>query len=160
MRTQMVLMSMLLLGALGWVAAWRWPKSTVNNLALPVRTSQAEGELNKRATSFCQHYENGPQGTVQCGPGRLSVAASLTLQQIFDLNGASETEVAQIPGIGQRAAKALIAARPYSGFASWDEVDAVSGVGAARLAVLQKVSALPGPLTETAGRNRDADAGL
>jgi competence protein ComEA len=143
MRTQMVLISMVILGALGGVAAWRWP----------VRPSRAEGETNTAAAAVCQHYENGPQGTVQCGPGRLSVAASLTLQQIFDLNTANETELAQIPGIGQRAAEALIAARPNSGFASWEEVDAVSGVGAARLAVLQKVSVL-------AGRNRDADAGL
>jgi competence protein ComEA len=77
----------------------------------------------------------GPAAHAQCGPGaRLPDAVAAALGQRLSLNRAAEADLARLPGVGQRLARALIAARPLR---SWDQVDAVPGVGPARLATLR-----------------------
>lgn len=67
----------------------------------------------------------------------------------LDLNTATEEELARIPGVGRSLARKLVEARQSRGiFTSWDDVDAVSGVGAARLETLRAathLSASAGP---------------
>ncbi len=79
----------------------------------------------------------GPDGVASCAPGaKLPAGQALTLGQRFDCNAATAQDLALVPGIGPSLAEALVAARD-GGFRSWDEVDAVPGVGAARLLALQ-----------------------
>ena len=81
-------------------------------------------------------------GVARCGAGQaLSAPQKLTVGQRLDLNAATAEELAAIPGLGRDVAAALVAERArLNCFARWDEVDAVSGVGAARLATLQSVA--------------------
>lgn len=59
------------------------------------------------------------------------------------LNAASEDDIAAIPGVSRRVAAAIAAARASDGpFATWDDVDAVKGVGAKTLAALRRAGAL------------------
>ncbi len=62
------------------------------------------------------------------GRRRPSVRVALGLR--LPLNRAAEADLARLPGVGRVAARALVQARP---FRCWDEVDAVQGVGPARL---------------------------
>lgn len=62
---------------------------------------------------------------------------------VLDLNTATEEELARIPGVGRSLARKLVEARQSRGiFTSWDDVDAVSGVGPARLETLQAATRL------------------
>ena len=75
-----------------------------------------------------------PRDDVPAGPARLVGAK-------FDLNRATEDELAEVPGIGRTLAHALVAGREArNGFQSWQEVDGIPGVGAAKLRLLQDVS--------------------
>jgi len=74
-------------------------------------------------------------------PSQLPVAAALTLGQKLDLNEVSENDLGKIPGVGRRLAKALVEAREDNGpFRTWDEVDAVEGVGFSKLEALRTVA--------------------
>jgi competence protein ComEA len=76
-------------------------------------------------------------GVASCAPGApLPAGQALTLKQKFDCNTATEADFALVPGIGPSLAKELVAARD-GGFVTWDQIDAVSGVGATRLIALQ-----------------------
>jgi DNA uptake protein ComE-like DNA-binding protein len=66
-----------------------------------------------------------------------SVRAALGLP--LSLNRVAEADLARLPGVGPEAARALVQARP---FRSWGEVDAVRGVGPARLRLLQQATEL------------------
>jgi DNA uptake protein ComE-like DNA-binding protein len=67
------------------------------------------------------------------GPARL-------LGLKFDLNAVTENELGQVAGIGPALAHALVEARDAGqGFHGWDDVDAVRGVGPAKLRLLQEV---------------------
>ena len=80
------------------------------------------------------------RGVARCGQGGLppaSVRVALGIR--LPLNSAAEAELARLPGVGAMAARALVQARP---FRSWDEVDAVRGVGPARLRTLQQATEL------------------
>lgn len=62
---------------------------------------------------------------------------------VLDLNTATEEELARIPGVGRSLARKLVEARQARGaFTSWDDVDAVSGVGPAKLETLQAATRL------------------
>lgn len=79
----------------------------------------------------------GPDGVASCARGAvLPAGQALTLKQKFDCNTATEADFALVPGIGPSLAHELVAARD-GGFLSWDQVDAVSGVGQTRLFALQ-----------------------
>jgi competence protein ComEA len=63
---------------------------------------------------------------------------SLALGRKLDLNSASEEELALLPGVGPSLARRLVSERTArGGFRAWDEVDAVPGVGDAKLRTLQ-----------------------
>jgi len=81
----------------------------------------------------------GPDGVARCGPGAaLPAAAKRTLGIALDLNTASADDLAQLPGVGPSLAKAIVEERTRRGaFKSWDEVDAVPGVGPARIETLK-----------------------
>ena len=82
------------------------------------------------------------------GPAPSTARASAPAPRV-DLNTATEDELARIPGVGRSLAHKLVEARQSRGiFTSWDDVDAVSGVGAAKLETLRAathLSASAGP---------------
>lgn len=84
------------------------------------------------------------EGVAVCGEGAPPTGAqALALGLKLDLNAASEAELAQLPGVGRSLARKLVEAREAQGrFSSWQEVDAVSGVGAAKLETLQAATEL------------------
>ena len=112
-----------LLGALG-TGAWvqgRWPDAAPA-LDCPPEQVRWVGE--------------GALGVARCDAGGqppASVRVGLGLR--LPLNQVPEADLARLPGVGAAAAHALVQARP---FRSWAEVDAVRGVGPARLQVLQR----------------------
>ena len=116
-----------LLGALGagsWAQA-RWPGSRPALDCPADRVAWVGG---------------GAGGVARCGAGGVpppSVRAALGLR--LALNRVAEADLARVPGVGPVAAHALVQARP---FRSWDEVDAVHGVGPARLRLLQQATEL------------------
>lgn len=81
----------------------------------------------------------GPGGVARCGPGGpLGAGNKLTVGAPIDLNHATVEDLALLPGVGPSLAKAIVDERTRRGaFKSWDEVDAVVGVGPAKLATLK-----------------------
>ena len=81
----------------------------------------------------------GPGGVAWCGPGEaLPAGNKLTLGAPLDLNRATADDLAQLPGVGPALAKALVDERTRrGGYKSWDEVDAVPGVGPVKLQTLK-----------------------
>jgi len=116
-----------LLGALG-AGAWaqsRWPEGR------PALDCPPEG---------VGWGGEGVGGLARCDAGGTppaSVRAALGLR--LPLNRLTEAELARLPGVGAVAAHALVQSRP---FRSWDEVDAVRGVGPARLRLLRQATEL------------------
>jgi competence protein ComEA len=86
----------------------------------------------------------GADGVATCGEGLApSGAQALALGRRLDLNTATEDELALLPGVGPALARRLVEAREDGGgFASWDAVDDVPGVGAAKLQTLQAATSL------------------
>jgi len=75
--------------------------------------------------------------------GRAPAGSMMTLGARLNLNDATAEELALIPGIGPRLAGALVKERGELGrFRSWEEVDAVSGVGPAKLDILKRSTEL------------------
>lgn len=83
-------------------------------------------------------------GIARCGSGwPLPAGQALTVGQKFDLNAVAADDLALLPGVGPELARALVEERArLGGFSSWDEVDAVPGVGPSRLATLQQACRL------------------
>lgn len=133
-RTGSLAAAALGLMALGGVVRWRWPS--------PAPALSCE----PAAVRF-------RDGVAVCGEGAPPTGAqALALGLKLDLNSASEEELARVPGVGRSLARKLVEAREAHGrFSSWDQVDAVSGVGGAKLETLQAATELreapsPGPL--------------
>jgi DNA uptake protein ComE-like DNA-binding protein len=76
----------------------------------------------------------GADGVVACSGAELPPGQALTLKQKFDCNTASEADLALV--VGADAARKLFAARD-AGFSSWEQIDAVAGMGGERLLRLQ-----------------------
>ncbi|WP_233595474.1 MULTISPECIES: helix-hairpin-helix domain-containing protein [Corallococcus] len=112
--------------ALGVVARARWPdaKPSLDCPPEAVRLDSA--------------------GLATCGPGTVPTGArALALGLKLDLNAASEAELALVPGVGPDLARRLVMAREEQGrFTSWDDVDAVPGVGSAKLQTLRAATVL------------------
>ncbi|WP_336243628.1 ComEA family DNA-binding protein [Corallococcus exercitus] len=85
-----------------------------------------------------------PAGLATCGPGTVPTGSqALALGLKLDLNAASESELALVPGVGRDLARRLVSAREEQGrFVSWEDVDAVPGVGAAKLETLRAATVL------------------
>ncbi|WP_233602385.1 helix-hairpin-helix domain-containing protein [Corallococcus sp. CA047B] len=112
--------------ALGVVARARWPdaKPSLDCPPEAVRLDSA--------------------GLATCGPGTVPTGArALALGLKLDLNAASEAELALVPGVGPDLARRLVMAREEQGrFTNWDDVDAVPGVGSAKLQTLRAATVL------------------
>ena len=82
------------------------------------------------------------KGVAHCGPGRpLPAGQTLGAGGKIDLNQATADELALVSGIGPALAKALVEERTRLGrFSSWDQVDAVPGVGEVKLAALKNAA--------------------
>lgn len=76
----------------------------------------------------------GPDGVVSCSGDALPAGQALTLHRKFDCNAASESELALV--VGAETAQKLVAIRD-AGFSSWEQIDAVAGMGGERLLKLQ-----------------------
>jgi competence protein ComEA len=124
-RTAALAAATLGLMAVGALARWRWPSSAPALDCEPGKVRMVEG-------------------VAVCGEGAPPTGAqALALGMKLDLNAASEAELAQLPGVGRSLARKLVEAREAEGrFSSWEQVDAVSGVGAAKLETLQAVTEL------------------
>jgi len=120
-------LGVVLLGALGvgWGAQERWPEAQAALGCSPDRVGWVGGERS---------------GFARCdAKGALPPSARVALGLRLPLNRVQEADLARLPGVGAVAARALVQARP---FRSWEEVDAVKGVGPARLRTLQQVTEL------------------
>ena len=85
--------------------------------------------------------DGGSLSIALCAPGtprgRVPAGAGLTVGVKLELNRATEEELSLLPGIGPKLARELLRAREArGGFQSWDDVDAVEGIGAAKLQTL------------------------
>ncbi|MEW5739037.1 MAG: helix-hairpin-helix domain-containing protein [Myxococcota bacterium] len=124
---QRALAIVLLAGLVIAVAAWwRWP-SEAPGLDCP------DGQVSL-----------DDAGVARCGPGSpLPAGQALTVGQKLDLNAVSADDLSLLPGVGPELAKTLIEERArLGGFSSWEQVDAVPGVGPARLNTLQQACRL------------------
>lgn len=80
-------------------------------------------------------------GIARCGAATaLPAAQALTIGKKLKLNGCTADELALVPGVGTSVAVKIIDARARldGGFQSWDQVDAVPGVGLNRFETLQQ----------------------
>ena len=125
-RTRGLAALLLALIGLGLLGLWRWPAAQPALDCAPEEVRlvpQASGGT----LAVC-----GGEGALPTG------AAALALGRKLDLNTASEAELALLPGVGPALARRLVSERDALGrFRSWDDVDAVPGVGEAKLRTLQ-----------------------
>ncbi len=119
-RAGVALLLLVLLAAGAWVAL-AWP------------SAQPSLDCDGRDV----HLDDA--GVARCGPGaKLSAAQTLTAGGKLDLNAATEDELALVPGVGPKLAKAIVDERKrLGGFKSWDELDRVPGVGEHKLDALK-----------------------
>ncbi len=80
-------------------------------------------------------------GVAHCGPGApLPASQALTLGQKADLNAIGADELARLPGVGESLAEAIVKRRSELGrFETFEQVDAVPGVGPAKLEALKQM---------------------
>lgn len=125
-RTAALAVAALGVMGLGAVARLRWPDSA------PALDCAPEA------------VRVGADGVATCGEGLPPTGAqALALGRRLDLSTATVDELALLPGVGPSLARRLVEARERSGgFASWEAVDAVPGVGAAKLQTLQAAMTL------------------
>jgi competence protein ComEA len=121
-RTLAVAALVLLAGALAAILLGRWPSSRPALDCPP-------GDV---------HLDEA--GLARCGPGApLPLGQAHSVGQRADLNRVTADELALLPGISLAFAGELVSQRArLGGFTSWDQVDAIPGVGPARLALLQR----------------------
>jgi len=87
--------------------------------------------------------DGGSSPVARCGAGgALPPDVARSLGRSLDLNQVPEEALARLPGIGARAAHELVEARARSPFRTWDEVNAVPGIGPVRLATLRRFTVL------------------
>jgi competence protein ComEA len=125
-RTRGLAALLLALIGLGLLGLWRWP------------TAEPALDCAPEDVRLLPQASGAPLA-VCGGAGELPTgAAALALGRKLDLNSASEEELALLPGVGASLARRLVSERERRGrFSAWDEVDAVSGVGEAKLRTLQ-----------------------
>lgn len=128
-RDGWLVVALVILGIAGVVSYWRWPSSA------PALDCPAD------------HVFLDDGGVARCGDGgapTLPAGQALTVGQKVPFSRLSAEDLAVLPGIGPQLAKEIIAARDArGGFCAWDEVDAVDGVGPARLEALRQLAEIP-----------------
>ena len=126
-RTRALAVLLLALIGVGLLGLWRWPAAEPALDCAPEDVRLVDGGSGAPLLAVC-----GGQGAAPGG------AAALALGRRLDLNTASEEELALLPGVGAALARRLVEERTArGGFHAWDEVDAVAGVGDAKLRTLQ-----------------------
>jgi len=124
---------LLLLAALGALARWRWPSS---DPALPCSPAEVRWlDAGTRLVAACASAVAAGSAEVEVDP---PAGQALMVGRRLDLNRASAEELTALPGVGSHLAQALVRERTArGGFRTWEEVDAVPGVGPAKLEVLR-----------------------
>lgn len=131
-RTFWLAVLLLLVLGFGTAAALWWPDSRPALDCAPgdIRWTDAGTSL----VAVCA--PGTPRGAVP--PGQ-----ALTVGAKLDLNRATEAELAVIPGVGPALARTLVEERAkLGGFASWEQVDEVRGVGPSKLEALESATEL------------------
>jgi competence protein ComEA len=67
--------------------------------------------------------------TLLLGAGALVASARAEVEHQIDINTASETELATLPGIGESKAKAIVEYRAADPFRTVDDLKKVKGIG-------------------------------
>lgn len=126
-RDGWLLVALAILAAVGLASWWRWPASQPA-LDCPVDLVFLDDA-----------------GVARCGaPGALPAGQALTIGQKVPFDRLTADDLAILPGIGPSLARQIIEVREARGrFCSWDEVDAIEGVGPARLDALQRLAEIP-----------------
>lgn len=125
-RDGWLVVAVALVGALGLASWWRWP-SAEPGLRCPPELVQ----LDDAGVAFCAAAPGAP----------LPAGQALTVGQKVPFAALTAKDLTVLPGIGPSLAEAIIAARDArGGFCSWEEVDAVAGVGPARLEALRQLA--------------------
>jgi competence protein ComEA len=127
-RTGALALLVVAAAAVGASRARRWPDATAA-LDCP---AEALGWMDAGASPVA----------VCLGGGALPPDVARGVGRMLDLNRVPEDALARLPGVGGAAAHQLVVARKRAGFRTWEDVDAVPGVGPARLAVLQRYTVL------------------
>ena len=138
-RTEWLGAMTLLAGVYGAGWALRWPEP---GPALACRAADVvlvgQGDA---AVARCRPLDVQPGVGLATAP--LPSRWARAVGQRLDLNRATDAELATIPGLGAHLAKVLVKAREARrGFGNWEEVDAVPGVGPAKLRTLQNTTDL------------------
>ena len=128
-RDGWLVVATVILLAVGLVSYWRWPSRAAALDCPPERVVLDDA------------------GVARCGDGSattLPAGQALTVGQRVPFAKLSADDLAILPGIGPQLAAEIIAARDAKhGFCSWDEVDAIEGVGEARLETLRQLAEIP-----------------
>ena len=128
----------LLAGGL-WVALRRTPSGPEQSSAQDCPPDQLR-TFHREGYDYVACPQDGALDGGQGGGSPLNASAKWTVGLKVKLNAVSEQELTALPGVGPSLAKALVTARgERGGFKSWDEVDAVPGVGPVKLTMLQSV---------------------
>ena len=96
------------------------------------------------------HFRDAGSGPLvaYCGDevaDSVPAGAGLAVGRKLDLNKASEADLALVPGVGAQLAQAVVRAREErGGFKSWEEVDELPGIGAAKLELLRTHAEIAG----------------
>ena len=128
-RDGWLVVAALILLAVGLVSYWRWPGRAAALDCPPERVM-----LDDAGVARCADVTGQP----------LPAGQALTVGQRVPFAKLSADDLAILPGIGPQLAAEIIATRDAKhGFCSWDEVDAIDGVGEARLATLRQLAEIP-----------------
>lgn len=90
-------------------------------------------------------FRDGGEGPplAYCGEGgagddTVPAGAALAMGKKLDLNRMSEADLALLPGVGPRLARTIVEARQRLGrFESWEDVDAIPGIGISKMELLR-----------------------
>ncbi|MBM4783878.1 MAG: helix-hairpin-helix domain-containing protein [Archangiaceae bacterium] len=128
-RDGWLVVATVILLAVGVVSYWRWPSQAPALDCPPERVVLDDA------------------GVARCGgapSAKLPAGQALTVGQKVPFSRLTADDLAILPGIGPQLAASIIATRDAkNGFCSWDEVDAIEGVGEARLETLRQLAEIP-----------------
>ena len=136
-RTGWLGVALLCLIGIGSYSALRWP-GTDSALDCPPEEVVWVGEGAQRIAR-CARPDDPPELRAQ----RVPAGQAMTVGQKLDLNTATAEDLARVSGVGARLAQQIVEARErLGGFRSWDDVDALPGVGARRMDSLREAAEL------------------
>lgn len=127
-RDGWLVVATVILLAVGLVSYWRWPSQAA---ALDCPAERVT--LDDAGVARCSDT-----------PVTLPPGQALTVGQKVPFSKLTAADLAILPGIGPQLAEQIISTRDAKhGFCNWDEVDAIDGVGEARLQTLRQLAEIP-----------------